>query len=627
VNIQVEKAVQQPIISDNVQVEKTVQQPIISENVQVEKAVQQPIVNANIQVEKTVQQPVNNENVQVEKSIQQPIVSENIQVEKTVQQPVNNENIQVEKAVQQPVNNENVQVEKTVQQSVNNENVQVEKTVQQPVNNENIQTEKVNTTKQQMMSQIPVTTEKIAVESEKIQPVLKEVVAKDVAVNSENKTAENFSPEKTAEIKQPEKSGTNLGENSEKFDTNSGDKSQLSEKAPKQQDIDEFQKQIVTFNIKDVQFSPLKSMDVLPETPVIAQTFEGIKENISLGKNEFNIKLNPEGLGEINVNITKQDGKMLVTMTATNPQTAKILNEQLHTLRDIVKTYGAEINPVNTSENIPKTAYETLNSQVTDKIQVGDYVKSDADYVKADMQQFNTSAKANVQQNVQQVDISVKANVQQNIQQVDTSAKANVQQNAQQVDTSAKTNVQQNIQQVDTLAKANVQQNIQQVDTSAKVDSTEPQQNENFLKADIKEVNLEALEKNIATNTAKINEILKSGAGELKNIAMTENAVNIAFKTAALDTIQAANATAGMRVAEMPVDASVKNVQQPNQQNGYEKQYDQSETKDSQQNTPNKDSQQRNRQPYYNFNQQTENEEITQDLNDFVKWYQTQRAF
>ncbi len=68
------------------------------------------------------------------------------------------------------------------------------------------------------------------------------------------------------------------------------------------------------------------------------------------GKQEFVIKLKPEGLGEITVRISENGGKLALSMVTSSLEVEKLLNSQLGTLRDALRPYHTEINSISTEQ-------------------------------------------------------------------------------------------------------------------------------------------------------------------------------------------------------------------------------------------------------------------------------------
>ncbi|MDR0920384.1 MAG: flagellar hook-length control protein FliK [Oscillospiraceae bacterium] len=364
---------------------------------------------------------------------------------------------------------------------------------------------------------------------------------------------------------------------------------------------------MVTFNIKDIQYTPITPIEEKPETPIIKQTFDAIKDNISLGKNEFNIKLNPEGLGEISVNITKQDGKMLISMTASKPETAELLNRQLNTLQDIVKNYGAEIKDVTVKTETVKQPDIPLknieNTVITPKTESIENLNKQPNNLQNIVRNIPSAPETEPTENL---------NKQLNI----------IQDIVKDIPTNFKTETLENLnKQLNTL-----QDIVKDVAANPKAETVENLNKQLNTLQDIAKDAVLTHKTEIVENLNRqldiLQDITKEFGAEVKALATARKAVDIAFRTAALDNIQVHDGVYANVGGEKDV-AAIKTVEQPQTQNNNERQYSENQQKNEQQNTPQKDSQQRNKQQYYNLRQEPEEE--NQDLNDFVKWYQGRR--
>lgn len=90
-----------------------------------------------------------------------------------------------------------------------------------------------------------------------------------------------------------------------------------------------------------------KVMDKVPDVQnVMAQVKTGIKENLTLGKNEFVVKLKPEGLGEITVKMVEADSKISLSIMTSSPQVAKLINGELAGLRETLRPFNADVHEV-----------------------------------------------------------------------------------------------------------------------------------------------------------------------------------------------------------------------------------------------------------------------------------------
>lgn len=102
----------------------------------------------------------------------------------------------------------------------------------------------------------------------------------------------------------------------------------------------------------------------LPEAKeVFSQLKAGVKENVSAGKSEFTIKLQPEGLGEITVKLVETDNKMTLSLMTSNTQVAKMLSNEIGLLRETMKPYNVEVREI---VNQAASSNATLNTTAND---------------------------------------------------------------------------------------------------------------------------------------------------------------------------------------------------------------------------------------------------------------------
>ncbi len=91
--------------------------------------------------------------------------------------------------------------------------------------------------------------------------------------------------------------------------------------------------------------------DALLQKDISAQTFSALNEGIAKGREEFIIKLTPEGLGDIIVKFVKSDESLLIRMFASDEKTAQLLNQELGVLENMLKPHNAEIVQVEYRQN------------------------------------------------------------------------------------------------------------------------------------------------------------------------------------------------------------------------------------------------------------------------------------
>jgi len=101
------------------------------------------------------------------------------------------------------------------------------------------------------------------------------------------------------------------------------------------------------------RFEPAQPMQKLEATmrpdpqEVVSQLRDGILDR--LGKqDEFVVKLKPEGLGEITVSLTQQDGGIAMKLVASSPQVAKLISDQVMSLQNALRPLHAEVTEIST---------------------------------------------------------------------------------------------------------------------------------------------------------------------------------------------------------------------------------------------------------------------------------------
>lgn len=79
---------------------------------------------------------------------------------------------------------------------------------------------------------------------------------------------------------------------------------------------------------------------------ILSQVKTGITQNLSMGKNEFVVKLKPEGLGEITVKLVETGGKMALSIMTSNAHVASLLNNNISELQNSLRQYNTEVHEV-----------------------------------------------------------------------------------------------------------------------------------------------------------------------------------------------------------------------------------------------------------------------------------------
>lgn len=109
-------------------------------------------------------------------------------------------------------------------------------------------------------------------------------------------------------------------------------------------DVDALQSRVSQNKVSSPFELKFKSLETTDELELKDQISQGIKENVSLGKSEFVLKLKPESLGEITVKLVEEAGKTSVTISTLSAQTAKLINSELQALKLNLAPMNAEVS-------------------------------------------------------------------------------------------------------------------------------------------------------------------------------------------------------------------------------------------------------------------------------------------
>ncbi len=80
------------------------------------------------------------------------------------------------------------------------------------------------------------------------------------------------------------------------------------------------------------------------EEKLLPQLTTGIQKHLVQDLQTFTLKLSPESLGEVTVTLTQEEGKTVLDIVTANSQTAKLINEELSSLRDSLRPMQVEVN-------------------------------------------------------------------------------------------------------------------------------------------------------------------------------------------------------------------------------------------------------------------------------------------
>ena len=121
--------------------------------------------------------------------------------------------------------------------------------------------------------------------------------------------------------------------------TDSGKKS-----SDKDVDVKNYQGEVLQNKEISASDASSKTVEKTSEPNVSNQIATDVSKNLSLGNNEFTVKLKPESLGEITVKLTEENGKTTLSITTASASTAKLINDDLSALKDAVSQMNVHVN-------------------------------------------------------------------------------------------------------------------------------------------------------------------------------------------------------------------------------------------------------------------------------------------
>ena len=116
-------------------------------------------------------------------------------------------------------------------------------------------------------------------------------------------------------------------------------------------DVDVLQSELIKSKVTTPFELSFKTTEKTSDSNLLNQVSTSIKQNFSLGKNEFTIKLKPEALGEITIKIVEEAGKSTLSITTASAQTAKLINNDLAALKQAIAPLNVHVNEAVTHTN------------------------------------------------------------------------------------------------------------------------------------------------------------------------------------------------------------------------------------------------------------------------------------
>jgi hypothetical protein len=106
--------------------------------------------------------------------------------------------------------------------------------------------------------------------------------------------------------------------------------------------------------LPEIQYAESKisennGVDILDQADLLEKIQKGTRSAVMNGKNEFMIRLKPEGLGEITVKLSENRGKFSLSMVISSPETEKMVSRHLEALKEALRPYQTEIQSITSS--------------------------------------------------------------------------------------------------------------------------------------------------------------------------------------------------------------------------------------------------------------------------------------
>ena len=106
----------------------------------------------------------------------------------------------------------------------------------------------------------------------------------------------------------------------------------------------------------------------VPDAQEIAKQLKtGILENLNRGKNEFLVRLKPEGIGEIMVRFSENKDRITLSIFTQDAQTARLISGEVAALQSALKPLNAEVQEITTVAGNEQAAQYSQQNQMTDQ--------------------------------------------------------------------------------------------------------------------------------------------------------------------------------------------------------------------------------------------------------------------
>jgi len=129
------------------------------------------------------------------------------------------------------------------------------------------------------------------------------------------------------------------------------------------QDIESLQADVDAKRFLSIEnIAPKETMELVDVNEIADQLKSGIAENISQGKNEFVVKLKPEGIGEVVVKLSENEEKISLSIFTSSEQTAKLITNEVLSLQNALRPLHAEVEQITVAPNGQTAGYAAQTS-------------------------------------------------------------------------------------------------------------------------------------------------------------------------------------------------------------------------------------------------------------------------
>ncbi|WP_337625576.1 flagellar hook-length control protein FliK [Anaerotruncus colihominis] len=141
------------------------------------------------------------------------------------------------------------------------------------------------------------------------------------------------------------------------------------------------------------QFEPAVNVQKAEQAPqpearnILEQLKTGIQENYAANRDEFVVKLKPDGLGEITVKLVQKENSIALSILASSPQVARLISNEVAALQNALRPLQAEVTQISVAPQAAEAAaqYAAFNEDGYHHQQFGGQEQSHASHRGARM--------------------------------------------------------------------------------------------------------------------------------------------------------------------------------------------------------------------------------------------------